>query len=818
MQIHLNTSSLADYRLFLQIKALPAFSFSGSIANVPDEYSHLLSLPSCPEIHSEYHLLPGVFDYQEAVTRIAIHKKKYAAFANCGLGKSLIIFEYARHVNRLISPNKRVLIITPLMVVNQMIKEVKKFYHASGQTDLVVEQVRSGMLNEWLGKKGTAVGITNYDALSDKTIQGNLGCLILDECFAPGTLVDCVDSYGKIYRKHIEKVVCGDNIINAAGIDKVISTHKREIRYAINVKVGEGITCSPNHPFFTRRGWISAQDLEPGDSVSLSRTAMRMVQGDFQTEESTAASCKVLRSILLSEMENEQSYTQSESSYSRNSCQDGSRQIEMVAFRRSESQERNGENYCIKSNTRSECESEDIQDIEGHGSRSFRAWWQREAIDCSPEDFIGCSGRVLDTGILHITGRSESRISKLLQARLSESRNLSRYRGGWKLPLFEEKFGQEKGCEIEFIRVEGIEVLEQGDYRLERFRDADGKLCFYDIEAERHPSFSVNGLLVHNSSMLKSDYGKYAQTCIRLGEGLEWKLCCTGTPAPNDRTEFANHAVFLDQYQTINSFLSHYFHNKGKTGQKWELKSYAVDSFYRDLSHWSIFLSNPSVYGWVDNCDNIPPINVHIHDVDLTQEQKDAASEGTGMLFPIHAGGITRRSKMSQIAKGKHKGKSITTNKYTYIKSLVDSWPEESTIIWVLHNAEQDELEKVFPGAASIRGATKYYTREALIDDFQSGKRKLLISKAKILGLGLNLQIATRHVFSSCVDSFESFFQAIKRSNRIGSTRDLNVHIPLSDLEVTMAENVLHKWKRVQEDMEVCERIFKDRLIEQGVI
>jgi len=278
------------------------------------------------------------------------------------------------------------------------------------------------------------------------------------------------------------------------------------------------------------------------------------------------------------------------------------------------------------------------------------------------------------------------------------------------------------------------------------------------------PQGLLGCLILDESSMLKSEYGKHALTVIRLGSGLEWKLCATGTPSPNDRTEFANHALFLDQVSTLNAFLAKYFRNMGKTGERWELKGHAVESFYKDLSHWSIFLNSPAVYGWKDNCDNIPPINVNIHDVDLTEEQKVAATDGTGMLFPINAGGITRRSKMSQIAKGNHGKKKITTNKYTYIKNLIDSWPNESSLIWAIHNDEQGRLERMFPMAASIHGLTPHHMRLEYISDFQKRKRSILISKSKILGLGLNLQVATRHVFSSCVDSFESFFQAIKRS------------------------------------------------------
>jgi hypothetical protein len=46
--------------------------------------------------------------------------------------------------------------------------------------------------------------------------------------------------------------------------------------------------------------------------------------------------------------------------------------------------------------------------------------------------------------------------------------------------------------------VDSVTLLEPGDPELERYREADGFLYFYDLEATQHPSFSVNGVLVHN--------------------------------------------------------------------------------------------------------------------------------------------------------------------------------------------------------------------------------------------------------------------------------------------------------------------------------
>lgn len=330
----------------------------------------------------------------------------------------------------------------------------------------------------------------------------------------------------------------------------------------------------------------------------------------------------------------------------------------------------------------------------------------------------------------------------------------------------------------------------------------------YDAMTDGLPHGQLSGLVLDESSMLKSHYGKWGQTCLDLGRGLEWKLCCTGTPAPNDRIEYANHAVFLDAFPTVNAFLATYFVNRGQTDNRWELKPHALEPFYRSLSHWCIFLTNPATYGWKDNCDDIPPIHVHIHEVPLTPEQREVVQAETGAMFVTKMGGITSRSMLGQIAKGCWNGKDIPSNKPEYIRKLVASWPEESTIIWCLYNQEQAGIAKLFPDAANIDGSTPLAAREKLIDEFKSGKRRVLISKPKILGFGLNLQIATRQVFSGLQDSYESYYQAVKRSNRYGSTRPLNVHIPVTEIEEPLIDTVLRKAKRIQYDTERQEEIF----------
>lgn len=499
MIVDLDFRSPDSYRQFLAIRRLPRYGFQGRSMIVPDEYAHLIGLEAGRADEIDYTPSPFAYDYQEAITRMALNRRKFAAFVDCGLGKTLMILEYSRYVRD--KKRKRVLIVAPLMVCEQTVDEYGKFY-TDGQAP---QYIPAAMLQSWLNGHGPEIGITNYESIREGLEPGNLGALVLDE-----------------------------------------------------------------------------------------------------------------------------------------------------------------------------------------------------------------------------------------------------------------------------------------------------------------------------SSFLKSAYGAWGTRLIELGKGLKWKFSLTGTPAPNDRIEFANQAVFLDQHRTVNAFLARYFVNRGETANRWELKPHALKPFYRDLSSWCIFLSDPTVYGWRSMGD-IPPIHTHIEDVPLTFEQSMAVDDLELKTCRydkkgrrISKGGIGKRSKLSQIGKGSYEGQPVGTLKYDHAQSRVDSWPEESTIIWCRYNYEQDEMEKKFPGCASIHGSTPYEKRRELIADFVGGRRKVLISKAKVLGFGLNLQIATRHYFSSCEDSFESFYQCVKRSNRIGSTKPLNVHIAVTEIERPMMQNVLDKRDRIDADTRMQEELFKTFELAKG--
>jgi hypothetical protein len=335
-------------------------------------------------------------------------------------------------------------------------------------------------------------------------------------------------------------------------------------------------------------------------------------------------------------------------------------------------------------------------------------------------------------------------------------------------------------------------------------------ICSWESIREGLDFSQVGAILPDESGYLKSHYGAWGTRLIRYGAGVPFKWCFTGTPAPNDRIEFANHAVFLDRFPTVNSFLARFFINRGETSNRWELKGHALRPFYRALSDWCIFLENPATYGWRDNSGGFPPILTHIHDVSLTEAQQALVSQAGGDMYGT-PGGIGSRAKVAQLAKGWWKGGAVESNKGAFIKALVATWREaEQTIIWCQYNQEQEHLAATLPGVESITGSTPEWRRVEIIRDFQEGRVRTILTKPAILGLGLNLQCCTRQVFSTLQDSYEDYWQAVKRSNRIGSTRPLNVHIPATALELPMIENVFRKARRVEADSVAQEALFKE--------
>lgn len=316
----------------------------------------------------------------------------------------------------------------------------------------------------------------------------------------------------------------------------------------------------------------------------------------------------------------------------------------------------------------------------------------------------------------------------------------------------------------------------------------------------------VDAVVLDESSILKQSMGARRTAIMTAFRGVPWKLCCSATPAPNERTEYGEHAYFLDVVRSTREFLAAFFVNRDG---EWQLKRHGLAAFYRHLASWSVFMRDPAAYGFADHNADRPPLEVTFPQVGLTDEQMAAAREyesGDPSLFGATVGGITSRTKVMQIAHGfLLDGKDVRrfpADKPRWIADLANTThADEQVLVWVTFDEEGDQLARLIPDSDHLSGKTSRAKRDSIIDAFRSGEGpRVLIVKPSMFGFGLNLQTCSVQVFSTITDSFERYYQAIRRSWRYGQQKPVRVYVPLTQLDEAICQNVLSKQQTFMDD------------------
>jgi hypothetical protein len=704
-------------------------------------------------------LSPLLFPFQRDIVRWALRRGKACLFEECGLGKGWQALEWARVVSE--HTNKPVLIQAPLAVAQQFVREGKKL-------SLDVNLCREA----WDVKPG--INVTNYDR-AERFDPEEFSGVVLDECFAPGTLVDT--GLGPLAIEHIHP---GDWIQNASGIDLVVATHSREVAYAVEVRIGSNrIVCSPNHPWFTASGWVAAENLERSELVLRTSEAMCMVREGLHAEVSVGSEArKILRQVLLGEMAHETTGDQGEGALSRSSAPTGDISIGLAKVRFSGSYCGTREDSSVEPEQGSSSSSKDIATASRDWPQASEAGRKREGDDGGTGSDAECARPRVDPGVCGLTGQTQAGLSDLLQAGPSQPGTQDRNRAGRIQPLQQTSPGPEEGLDAGFARVDSVEILEPGDPRLEALRAPDGKLYFYDLEAKRHPSFSVAGFLVHNSSILKCHDGKTRNALIQAWGQTPWKLCCTATPAPNDHEELGNHAEFLGVMSRTEMLSSFFCHDGGET-QKWRLKGHAEKNFWRWVASWAVSITKPSDIGYSDEGYDLPPLLMQEHIVEVDHQMARKA----GMLFAMDA-------KTLQEERAARRG---SLAERVQVAADLANASDRPWLLWCDLNDESTALTRAVTDAVEIRGSDDTDIKEQRMLDFIDGRSRVLVSKPSIAGFGVNLQHCSDCAFVGLSHSFEALYQATRRVWRFGQIRPVNAHIIYSSIEGRVVQNIRRK-------------------------
>lgn len=320
--------------------------------------------------------------------------------------------------------------------------------------------------------------------------------------------------------------------------------------------------------------------------------------------------------------------------------------------------------------------------------------------------------------------------------------------------------GEKFGIEINYCRSqEGVKPgLNITNYEM---------LDKFDLE-------EFHGVVLDESSIIKNRDGKTRNYIIEQCQKVPYRLSCTATPSPNDYMELGNQAEFLG-LMTMSEMLAMYFMHDGGETSKWVLKGHGRTKFWQWLSTWAVVISSPADLGFDGSAFELPPIKYYSHVVESETDD--------GQLFAGVAAGLMDRNKAR---------KDSIDDRVAKCAEIVNA-SKEQWVIWCHRNEEGEKLEKLIAGSINIQGSDSIDFKEQTIDSFSDGKLRVLVTKPSISGFGMNWQHCQNTAFVGLSDSWEQYYQSIRRFWRFGQKKTVNVHVISAESEGAVVANIQRK-------------------------
>lgn len=204
------------------------------------------------------------------------------------------------------------------------------------------------------------------------------------------------------------------------------------------------------------------------------------------------------------------------------------------------------------------------------------------------------------------------------------------------------------------------------------------------------------------------------------------------------------------------------------------LKRHAEKEFFKWMSTWSMMIKNPSDLGFDGIKFILPELNIESI---IIEGEPDPES-----LFVEYAETLSERRE------ARKKSLDERVRKTAQIASKSDQ-----CLIWCDYNDESTALKKAIQGSVEVKGSDTSEHKEKAMIGFGKGEVKYLISKPSICGFGMNWQNCHDMIFCGLSDSYEQFYQAIRRCYRFGQTQEVNVHVIISEKEMNVLNNIKQK-------------------------
>lgn len=296
------------------------------------------------------------------------------------------------------------------------------------------------------------------------------------------------------------------------------------------------------------------------------------------------------------------------------------------------------------------------------------------------------------------------------------------------------------------------------------------------------------GVALDESSCLKAYNSKLRAELIQKFENTPYRTGWSATPAPNDYMEIGNHAEFLGVMSRSEMLATFFVHDSGDTA-KWRLKGHAEQKFWEWLASWAVVMQRPSDLGYPDEGYDLPPLNIHEHVV--TVDRKEDA-DGQFRLLPPTTQTLNERREARKASLAQRVKKAAEIANAT----------AEQVLVWCDLNAESELLTESIGGAVEVKGSDSDRHKVDAMNGFSSGSVRVLVSKPSIAGWGMNWQNCNNEIFVGLSDSYEAWYQAIRRCWRFGQTQPVDAHMVISDAEGAVRENLRRKHAEAQRMMQ----------------
>ena len=300
------------------------------------------------------------------------------------------------------------------------------------------------------------------------------------------------------------------------------------------------------------------------------------------------------------------------------------------------------------------------------------------------------------------------------------------------------------------------------------------------------------GVVLDESSILKSFTGKYKTLLTDMFCNTPYRLLCTATIAPNDYTEIGTSCEFLGIMSRTEMLATYFIHDGGDTS-KWRLKKAGVNRFWEWFATWAIYFNSPKDLGYQGDGYDLPPLNIHrvITESEVREDE----------LLVTLANTLEERRTARKDSAEARTGRAA---------ALANGDKEAQWLLWCDYNDESAMLKRKTDECVEVKGSDEPEFKANASLDFADGKIHALVSKPSIFGFGSNFQKCHSMVFCGLSDSYERFYQAVRRCWRFGQEKPVDVYIILSEREMNVLDNIQRKQAQMDEMQRQMTALMKE--------